>query len=389
MSTVIGHWSLVTDPQPRLFLWHDDALADAKDRILSGDPSIQPSIDRLRSDIDRAFEFHPVSVMDKAVIPPSGDKHDFMSQSPYWWPDPDSANGLPYIRRDGEINPEASHFDADRLRATCSAIETLALGWYFLDSELAAQHACRLLHVWFTDPATRMNPHLEYGQAVPGRSDGRSVGIIGTTAFCRLIDTIGLLEVSGAMSDMDRADLLMWMKSYRDWLIYSELGRGEAYAKNNHGTWYDAQVASIALYTGDPRITRALAEEARLDRIARQIEPDGSQPHELSRTRSNHYVVYNLRAYLSLARFAEYTDTDLWHYSADDGRSIRKAIDWLVPYALHQKEWAWQQITPFSRREYVRIFRPALATYKDPTYQNVLDVLAAQGCADHREHLLW
>ena len=372
----------------RLFLWRHDAMREAKKRSASGDPVIQPAIKRLRADVHQALAIQPVSVMDKEAIPPSGDKHDFMSQSPYWWPDPQKEDGLPYVRRDGEINPEVEHFDADRMRATCSAIETLSLGWYFLDSDPAAQQAVRLLRSWFIDPETRMNPHLEYGQAVPGRSLGRSVGIIGTTAYCRLIDAIGLLEVSGAMSDMDRSDILMWMKSYRDWLLSSELGRGEANAKNNHGTWYDAQVGTIALYTGDPRITATVAKEAELDRIAMQIEPDGSQPHELARTRSNHYCVYNLRAYLTLARCAEHTDTDLWRFETEDGRSIRKAIDWLVPYALGQQEWAWQQITPFPRQDYVRIFRPALAVYGDATYGNVLDVLNADGCADHREHLL-
>jgi hypothetical protein len=374
---------------PHLFLWRLDAMQAAKQRSASGEPAVKPAIDRLQHDVAQSLTFQPVSVMDKEVIPPSGDKHDFMSQSPYWWPDPDSPNRLPYIRRDGEINPEVEQFDADRMRATCSAIETLSLGWYFLDDDGAARHAVTLLRAWFIDHATRMNPHLEYGQAVPGRSEGRSVGIIGTTAYCRLIDAIGLLEDSGAMADMDRTDLLMWMKSYRDWLLHSELGRGEANAKNNHGTWYDAQVSAIALYTGDPRITSTIAEEAKRDRIACQIHPDGSQPHELARTRSNHYAIYNLRAYLTLARLIDHTDADLWHFETDDGRSIRKAVDWLVPYALGQKSWTWQQITPFSRSEYVRIFRPALAAYRDATYQNVLDVLNADGCAAHREHLLW
>ena len=266
-------------------------MQDAKQRAASGDRSILPAIDRLRDEVDGALAFQPVSVMDKQDVPPSGDKHDFMSQGPYWWPNPDTPDGLPYIRRDGQINPEVEQFDADRMRSTCSAIETLALGWYFLESETASRHAALLLRTWFIDPDTRMNPHLEYGQAIPGRSEGRPAGIIGTTAYCRLIDAIGLLEVSGAMSDMDRSDMLMWMKSYRDWLTQSELGRGEANAKNNHATWYDAQVSTIALYTGDPRITRTVAEEAKLDRIAAQIEPDGSQPHELARTRSNISII--------------------------------------------------------------------------------------------------
>ncbi len=388
---VNGHLSLVNElsSTPRLFLWRYDSMQDAKHRALSADPSLVPVVDRLRDDVETALAFQPVSVMDKAVVPPSGDKHDFMSQGPYWWPDPDTADGLPYVRRDGEINPEAAQFDADRMRATCSAIEALALGWFFLDNEVAASHATRLLRTWFIDPETRMNPHLEYGQAVPGRSEGRSVGIIGTTAYARLVDAIGLLEVSGAMSDMDRSDMLMWMKSYRDWLLHSELGRGEARAKNNHGTWYDTQVSAIALYTGDPRITRAIAKEARDDRIAKQIEPDGRQPHELARTRSNHYCVYNLRAFVSLARFAEHTDIDLWQFETEDGRCIRGALDWLVPYVLEQESWTWQQITPFARQDYLRIFRPAVAAYRSESYRDIVDILDSDGCFDHRAHLLY
>ena len=36
----------------------------------------------------------------KKLVAPSGDKHDYISVGTYWWPNPDTSDGLPYIRRD-------------------------------------------------------------------------------------------------------------------------------------------------------------------------------------------------------------------------------------------------------------------------------------------------
>lgn len=363
-------------------------MLDAKQRVASGDLSLQAAVDWLREDVAAAMAFHPVSVTDKGVIPPSGERRDYVSRGPYWWPNPDAPNGLPYVRRDGERNPEADAFDAPKMRNMRSAVEALSLGQFFFDDLDAAHHAVSLLRAWFIDPKTGMNPHLEYGQGVPGVADGRPAGIIETSTYCRLIDALGLLEASGALSEMDRADLLMWMKAYRDWLLNSELGKREAKAPNNHATWYDAQVCALALYTGDPRIVQSIAERAKEERIATQIEPDGSQPHELARTRSNHYCVYNLHAYTTLACYASYVDSNLWQFETEDGKSIQSALDWIVPYALHQEVWSREQIVPFSRSDYVRIFLPAAAAYGDGSYRQVIDVLNPDSAA-HRDHLLY
>ncbi len=56
------------------------------------------------------------SVMQKTQLPPSGNKHDYMSQGPYWWPDPSKPDGKPYIRKDGQRNPEINGItDHDQL----------------------------------------------------------------------------------------------------------------------------------------------------------------------------------------------------------------------------------------------------------------------------------
>ena len=72
---------------------------------------IMPSTDaRARAALDAT----PVSVMEKRRTPPSGNKHDYMSMAPYWWPDSTKPDGLPFVRRDGHVYP-ASRVDHDGL----------------------------------------------------------------------------------------------------------------------------------------------------------------------------------------------------------------------------------------------------------------------------------
>src|SRR5215471_19027754 len=91
---------------PRVFLLNAQNLAENRKRIEAGDKTFDAALARLESDARKALKQEPVSVVTKAVTPPSGDKHDYMSQAPYFWPDPSKPNGLPYLRRDGERNPE-------------------------------------------------------------------------------------------------------------------------------------------------------------------------------------------------------------------------------------------------------------------------------------------
>jgi len=371
---------------PRLFLWSWPALQTAKSRASEGDPAIQPAIDKLRSDVDSALAFEPVTVMSKELVPPSGDKHDYMSMGPYWWPNPDTPNGLPYIRKDGEVNPEGESLDRGKQGRMMSAVGSLALGWHFFDDENAAEHGARLLRAWFLDHETRMNPHLEFGQSIPGICDGRGIGIIDTAGYSSLIEAIGLLDHSGAITDMDRSDLLMWMKAYRDWLVTSGTGRDEALKTNNHGTWYDAQVCALSLYTGDPRIVHKVAEEAKGYRIEAQIAPEGSQPHELARTKSLSYTAMNTSAFLNLARYADHADVDLWNFETPDGRSIRKAVDFLVPYVVDGERWTWQQIADFDKATLVSQFQRAAVGFRDRRYLDAIEFLP-ETCRADRVHL--
>src|SRR6266511_2107325 len=181
------------DFKPRVFILHPDELFRARERIHSDDPALLSAFSRLKGDADRALGGATYSVLNKKLAPPSSDKHDYMSVAPYWWPNPNTPNGLPYVRRDGEVNPERdATSDRKRLDGLVQSVKTLGLSYFFTRREEYAAHAAKLLRVWFLDDETKMNRHLRYAQAVPGRNVGRGAGIIETHNLPELIDAVGL-----------------------------------------------------------------------------------------------------------------------------------------------------------------------------------------------------
>jgi hypothetical protein len=330
----------------------------------------QPAIvNSARLSADWAMNVGPYSVIDKQDVPPSGSKHDYMSLAPYWWPNPASKNGLPFIRRDGHINPERYKVPDDReFNETRGAVHALALGYYFTGNQAYARRAVLLLRTWFLNPATRMNPDLNFAQAVPGVNTGRGTGLIDVHEMPQLLDAITLLSDSQAMTSADKAGLRNWFTEYMKWLQTSKNGQDEAAAKNNHGSWYDQQLAGIALFLGDSDLARQVAQTAETKRIAAQIKPNGSEPLELARTKSFSYSVFNLDALLRLAQEAEHVDVDLWTYRAPDGGSIRMALEYLLPFAEGKKKWTHEAINGVDPGMLTEPLLLAAIHYKDADY---------------------
>ncbi len=365
-----------------VLLFHDGGhLLAVRRSIDRGEERFKPAVAALEEDAKRALAMSPVSVMDKTVTPPSGDKHDYMSQAPYWWPDPSKPHGTPYIRRDGERNPEIQRIsDHDNLGRLTSAVSTLGLAHFLTGRDEYAARAARLLRAWFIDPATRMTPHLKFGQGIPGITEGRGIGIIETRNLPAMLDGVQLLRLasSRAWTDGDEAALQSWMRAYLSWLLESPHGKDESRNGNNHETWYDVQVAALALYTHQPDIVRRTLEGAK-QRIARQIEPDGGQPRELERTRSFDYSVMNLTGFFDLATLGERTSAHLWEYRSPDGRSIRQALDFLIPYAAGERAWPHKQITSFRPASLTPLLRRAVVAWKEPKYAALAERLGGAG----------
>ena len=333
------------------------------------DPEAQGIIHAAVEAADKALHEGPFSVMQKAVTPPSGDKHDYMSQAPYFWADPKKPNGLPYIRRDGERNPELKKIsDHDDLGRLGEDTRLLGLAYYFTGKPEYAARAALLLRMWFLDPSTRMNPNLEFGQGIPGINTGRGIGLIETRSIISALDSVGLIAGSDAWSAADQRGMEQWVGDFLHWMRTSSKGKDEDTAKNNHGTWYDLQVTDYALFLGNRQLAVDTLERVKSRRIALQIEPDGREPLELARTNAWGYSIGNLDGLMQLADMGRAVGIDLWNYKTSDGRSIRAALDFLLQYAQGKKQWDYQQIGGFHADALLHELERAERAYHDPRY---------------------
>jgi len=181
---------------PKTLVIEGDALKRNYQLLSENDIDKKTALESLLNKVDKLVkEAKLYSVMDKKQVPPSGDKHDYMSTGPYWWPDPTKPDGLPYIKKDGQRNPEYYDItDSQELDKLEDNVLNLALAYYFTKEEKYAQFASKLIKTWFLDEATRQNPNLNFGQGIPGLNTGRGTGIIETRDVYRIIDAAILIQ---------------------------------------------------------------------------------------------------------------------------------------------------------------------------------------------------
>jgi hypothetical protein len=355
---------------PRVFSVDANALRAVRDHVATGKLSY-PALDSLRARADKFLKQELVSVVQKSITPPSGDKHDYMSLAPYWWPDPTKPGGLPYIRRDGERNPEIkTMLDHEHCDQMITSTYTLALAYYVFGDEKYAEAAAKSLRLWFLDPATRMNPNMQFAQAVRGKNEGRGIGLIETHRLSSTVDAIGLLNGSKSWTEADQKGVQDWFAKYLKWVLDSDNGHDESQSRNNHGSYYDVQVTSIALFTGNNELAaKVLKKEPK--RIVAQIEKNGGQPLELERTKALSYSTFNLTALFQLASLGQHVGVDLWNFKGKDGASIRQALDFLTPYVAGEKKWSYKQIEHYDSTAIVPLYLTASLKYHAPEYEQV------------------
>src|SRR5690606_6211245 len=123
-------------------------------------------------------------------------------------------------------NPEYFDYkDNEQLGKLLTSLRTLSQVFYFTEDEKYAEHGIHLIRKWFLDPTTKMNPNLNYAQSIPGRTEGRGIGIIDIRNLGRLPDVLQLLSGSIHWKPSDEAEIKDWLHEYVDWLIFSKHGR--------------------------------------------------------------------------------------------------------------------------------------------------------------------
>ncbi|CNI73777.1 alginate lyase family protein [Yersinia intermedia] len=301
---------------------------------------------QLLQQADKALQQPDQSVTDKSIVPPSGSKHDYLSLSAYWWPDSQKSDGLPWVRKDGQINPASKNADSDgvRLADFTAQVQALTLAWYFSGQQKYADKAISMIRTWFINPQTRMNPNLDYAQGVPGIAAGRGTGVLDGRYFAtRIVDSLIMLRQNTRWTAQDEKQMQQWMTEYLHWLQHSPAGKKEAAAQNNHGNWYTVQVAGIAWYLQQPQRVAEMADLLKT-KLDTQLAAEGSQPLELARTRSFHYSYFSLQAATLMAQLADKVQIDLWRYQTPNGSSLIKALDFMAPYSDEQTTWPYRSL---------------------------------------------
>ena len=313
-----------------------------------------------------------ITITENENLQASKDPHDYFSIGRYFWPDPSKSDGLPWINRDGETNPDAvKASDEKKLGEMIHAVEYLALAYYLTGEEKYGAEAARFLRGFFLDAETKMNPHLDYGQSVPGKATGRGWGLIDTRGFMVLPDVLKLLERCPAWTAKDREGMKAWWTAYGNWMQTSKIGLQEKSAPNNHGAAYDVQLSAVLVMAEKENEAKKVLGESLANRLDAHITPEGKQPRELARTKSWSYSCFNLKNICKGGVMAQSLGVGFWDHQGPEGRgSLKKAMLFLVPFLKNPGSWPEKQITNFEPKEARHWLNVGAVVYEDEAIRN-------------------
>ena len=343
----------------------------------------QAAYAQLIKSADKALTQAPYSVTHKTKAGPSGDTKDYVSLSRYFWPNPTTEDGLPYIRKDGRSNPELNgrNFDRRRSQLMTNDVRSLALAAYFTGEETYADKAQQFVKTWFLDAPTAMNPHLKFAQGVPGATPGREFGILDGRIYWDVIDAMLLLQAARLSDAAFTNELRGWFGEYAKWLVTSDFGQKAKSKKNNHGVYYDAQLSHILLFAGRCDLAKKVIKSAH-SRTKTQIDKSGLMPEEKKRTQSLFYHAFNLRAFLRLSYFAQRLDMDIYDKRKGKGGSIKTSVDFVASYAGRVEDWPYEEINKKIERALWRMMKNAQLLGEHENLDTAIKALSYDGSKD-------
>ena len=363
---ILFAYSIKMNAQVTGIYFSNDQIEAVKRAVDAHDEKIMPFVHELKKQADKMMKKGPWTITSVSAPTPSGNPHDYFSEGRYWWPNPKDPNGK-YIRKDGLTNPDIFRAHTKMLNQVYDAVYYLSMAAYFLGNQKYADHAAKIISVWFLNPETKMNPNLNFAQAIRGVTEGRGTGIVDMHRYSMFPEAINLLEASGKWNNKDYNSLKNWFRQFLNWLLTSKNGKHEMNSGNNHATWWAAQAMAYSIFLNDTSVYNMLIEHTKKDLIGKEIEPNGSCPREEARTRSMHYSVFNQEAFSLICTMASLRGIDIWTYSTPESGSVKKSIDYLLPYLQGKEKWQKQNIVPFEGEQPLSLAL-AYLHFKNPGY---------------------
>ncbi len=282
----------------------------------------------------------PVTITAFKAERSAGGLHDYFSEGDYWWPDPKNPNG-PYIQKDGMTNHDNFVQHREVLRSFSVQVPLLAAAYKISKDQKFAEKAIAHLRAWLLNEATMMNPNLLYSQAIRNKFTGRGIGIIDSIHLIEITKAIEVLETGGALSHEEANRMRDWFRKYLTWLTTHPYGNDERDQKNNHGTWWLAQVAAFARFTANDSLMEYARQRFKTVTLPNQMAADGSFPLELKRTKPYNYSLFNIEAMVLICKILSDGQHDLWNFTLADGRNVKKGMEFMYPFIKDKKLWKY------------------------------------------------
>ena len=268
----------------------------------------------------------------------SGGLHDYFSEGDYWWPDPKNPSG-PYIRRDGLSNP--GNFNAHREALIRFGVMGPALvsAWRLTKATRYSTHFKNHIRAWCIDDATRMNPNLQFAQAIHRVTKGRGTGIIDTLQWTDLARGLRLMEATGGMTAAEIAPVKAWFATYVDWMATSKNGIEEELATNNHGACWVLQVAEFAQFAGRMDLVELCRDRYKNHLIPDQVAKDGTLPLELARTKPYSYSLFDGDVLTGICQSLSTPKDNLWSFKGPKGAGVAEVMAFQFPFIADKSKW--------------------------------------------------
>ena len=322
-------------------------------------------------------------VHNKVLTAPTGDPHDYISVGPYFFPDPTKPDGKPWIEKDGVFNPNRLQYDNGKLVKMSDRVEICALLWHFKRDAAAAEYAVKQLNCFFVAPETKMNPHLKFGQSIPGKVDGRTAGMIDTLNLLKVIDAAAMLKDYPGYTGELHSGLQKWFAAYAQWMRTDKMARKDWPVTQNHGLSYHTQIAAFLAFTGNRGGARGHINILK-KRITQSIKPDGVQPAEVRRTNGWSYSNFALMILMQSAGIGKNLGIDIFNSEEKSGVLLRAAIDYLTPYIKNPEKWPYREICGFSANRLSQILTQASYYTGSPAYLEHLKTIKGVKIRENR-----